>query len=69
MEEAMDIDDLFPKKKVTAVTLGEDITQLAIPELEERLAALATERQRVEEEIHKRKASKDAAEQIFKRSG
>ena len=64
----MDLDELFPKKKSTAIALGEDISRLSIPDLEERLAALATERQRVEEEIHKRKASKDAAEQIFKRS-
>jgi len=64
----MDLDELFPRKKVTAVTLGEDITRLSIPDLEERLSALAAERQRVEEEIHKRKASKDAAEQVFKRS-
>ena len=64
----MDLDELFPRKKVTAVTLGEDITRLSIPDLEERLSALAAERQRVEEEIHRRKASKDAAEQIFKRS-
>ena len=64
----MDLDDLFPRKKITAVTLGEDITRLSIPDLEERLSALATERSRVEEEIHKRKATLDAAEQIFKKS-
>jgi len=64
----MDLDDLFPKKKVAAVTLGEDISRLSIPDLEERLAALAAERMRVEEEIHKRKASQSAAEQLFKKS-
>ncbi len=64
----MDLDDLFPRKKTAAVTLGEDISRLSIPDLEERLGALATERSRVEEEIHKRKATLDAAEQIFKKS-
>ena len=64
----MDLDDLFPRKKIIAITLGEDISRLSIPDLEERLAALAAERSRVEEEIHKRKATLDAAEQIFKKS-
>lgn len=67
MENSMDLDDLFPKKKITGITLGEDISRLSVPDLEERLAALSIERQRVEEEIHKRKASRDAAEQVFKR--
>jgi uncharacterized small protein (DUF1192 family) len=65
----MDLDDLLPKKKSVAIALGEDISRLSIPDLEERLSALAAERQRVEEEIHKRKASKEAAESIFKRGG
>jgi uncharacterized small protein (DUF1192 family) len=64
----MDLDDLFAKKKPVAVQLGEDISRLSIPDLEERLAALASERQRVEEEIHKRRASLSAAESIFKRN-
>ncbi|MFO1170735.1 MAG: DUF1192 domain-containing protein [Hyphomicrobiaceae bacterium] len=63
----MDLDDLFSKKKSAAVQLGEDISRLSIPDLEERLAALAGERQRVEEEIHKRRASLSAAEDVFKR--
>ena len=64
----MDLDDLFPKKKVTAITLGEDISRYSIPDLEERLVALGVERQRVEEEIHKRKSTLAAAEKIFKKS-
>ncbi len=62
----MDLDDLFSKKKSAAVQLGEDISRLSIPDLEERLAALEGERQRVEEEIHKRRASLSAAEDVFK---
>ena len=64
----MDLDDLFSKKKSAAVQLGEDISRLSIPDLEERLQALAGERQRVEEEIHRRRASLSAAESIFKRN-
>lgn len=64
----MDLDDLFAKKKPAAVQLGEDISRLSIPDLEERLRALDGERQRVEEEIHKRQASLSAAESMFKRN-
>jgi uncharacterized small protein (DUF1192 family) len=67
MEAHMDLDELFPKKRVSAITLGEDISRLSVPDLEERLAALAGERQRVEEEIHKRRATRAAAEEVFKR--
>ncbi|MEZ5925615.1 MAG: DUF1192 domain-containing protein [Hyphomicrobiaceae bacterium] len=62
----MDLDDLFPKKTSAAITLGEDISRFSIPDLEERIQALVGEQRRVEEEIHKRRASKDAAERIFK---
>jgi uncharacterized small protein (DUF1192 family) len=62
----MDLDELFAKKKSPAIALGEDISRLSIPDLEERLAALEGERQRVEREIHKRRASLSAAEDIFK---
>lgn len=63
----MDLDELFAKKKSPAISLGEDISRLSIADLEERLAALAGERQRVEQEIHKRRASLTAAEDVFKR--
>ena len=62
----MDLDELFAKKKSLAIALGEDISRQSIPDLEERLAALEGERQRVEQEIHKRRASLSAAEDVFK---
>ena len=62
----MDLDELFAKKKSPAIALGEDISRLSIPDLKERLAALEGERQRVAEEIHKRRASLSAAEDVFK---
>lgn len=64
----MDIDELFPpKKKVAAPAIGESLATLSLADLESRLAQLADERARVEAEIAARKASRAAADDIFKR--
>ena len=60
----MDWDE--PTKKPSAVSLGEDLSTLGIGELEARVAALHTEIERVEGEIKRKKAQKDAAASLFK---
>ncbi|MEZ5776351.1 MAG: DUF1192 domain-containing protein [Hyphomicrobiaceae bacterium] len=62
----MDLDDLLPRKKPAGVTLGEDLSRLSIPDLEARLALLDDERRRVEAEIDARKATRAAADAVFK---
>jgi uncharacterized small protein (DUF1192 family) len=62
----MDPDDLRPKVKSAGVMLGEPLGSSSIPELEERLQALADERARIEAEISVKRRAKDAAAAIFK---
>ena len=63
----MDLDEGMKPKKLAGPVLGENIELLSVAELETRLAALAHERARVEAEILVRKASRAAAEGVFKR--
>lgn len=60
----MDWDE--PTKKPSAVTLGEDLSTLGIGELEARVEALHSEIARVENEIKRKKAQKEAAASLFK---
>lgn len=62
----MDLDELMKPKKPAGAVLGETIELLSVAELEARLMALADERVRVEAEIAARKASRAAAEGVFK---
>lgn len=61
----MDWDDAKPKKK-SAYELGADLSELSVKELDDYLALLATERQRVEAMLAKKKATQQAAHSAFK---
>ena len=61
----MDWEDARPKKK-PAHELGADLTVLSVKELEEYIAVLAAERQRVETMLATKKASQQAAHSAFK---
>jgi len=58
-------DDEAPRKRAT-FELGADLSTWSVAELEEYLAALAAERQRVETTIVAKKASQGAAQSVFK---
>ena len=62
----MDWDDLKPKPK-PGVTLGEPLANLAIAELEARIAALRQEIVRVEAELKAKRAHESAAAELFTR--
>ena len=61
----MDWEDARPKKK-PAHELGADLTVLSVKELEEYIAVLVAERQRVETMLAAKKASQQAAHSAFK---
>lgn len=58
-------DDDRPLKKVTH-EIGQDLSLLSVEELTERVALLKTEIARLEEAAAKKRASRDAANSIFK---
>ncbi|QPF92756.1 DUF1192 domain-containing protein [Bradyrhizobium commune] len=58
-------DDDRPRKKVTH-EIGQDLSLLSVEELTERVALLKTEIGRLEEAATKKRASRDAANSIFK---
>jgi uncharacterized small protein (DUF1192 family) len=62
---AIDPDDL-PKKKITH-EMGQDLTLLSINELTERIALLKEEIARLEGEMARKRASKSAADTLFKK--
>jgi uncharacterized small protein (DUF1192 family) len=62
---AMDDDDR-PKKKI-AHEIGQDLALLSVDELTERIALLREEIGRLEEALNKKRASRSAADQFFKR--
>ncbi len=55
-----------PKKKVVH-EVGQDLSQLSVFELKERIAALNAEIVRIETAVQKKESSKDAADNFFKR--
>ena len=63
----MDLDELFPKKKLPDIVLGEDISALSAHELEARIARLDAEIVRCREAITARAATKSAAESFFRK--
>ena len=58
-------DDDRPRKKVTH-EIGQDLSLLSVEELTERVALLKTEITRLEEATTKKRASRDAANSVFK---
>jgi uncharacterized small protein (DUF1192 family) len=58
-------DDDRPRKKVTH-EIGQDLSLLSVEELTERVALLKTEITRLEEAAAKKRASRDAANSVFK---
>jgi len=58
-------DDDRPRKKVTH-EIGQDLSLLSVEELTERVALLKTEIVRLEEATIKKRASRDAANSVFK---
>ena len=58
-------DDDKPKKKVTH-EIGQDLYLLSVEELTERIALLNSEIERLQQAAAKKRASKDAANSVFK---
>jgi len=63
----IDPDELLPRKKAPDIVLGEDLSAASVHELEARIAALETEISRCREAIVARRATKSAADSVFKR--
>jgi len=62
---AMDDDDR-PKKKITH-EIGQDLALISVRELEERIALLREEIERLEADIRKKQSSRNVADQFFKK--
>jgi len=63
----MDWDEVLPLKKSSQqITLGETLATMSVSDLEARIAALATEIDRVRSEINAKKAQQQAAAAFFK---
>jgi uncharacterized small protein (DUF1192 family) len=58
-------DDDRPRKKVSH-EIGQDLSLLSVEELTERVALLKSEIGRLEEAATKKRASRDAANSVFK---
>jgi uncharacterized small protein (DUF1192 family) len=58
-------DDDRPRKKVSH-DIGQDLSLLSVEELTERVALLSSEIERLQAAAAKKRASKDAANNIFK---
>jgi uncharacterized small protein (DUF1192 family) len=58
-------DDDRPRKKISH-EIGQDLYLLSVEELNERIALLASEIERLKEAAAKKRASKDAASSVFK---
>jgi uncharacterized small protein (DUF1192 family) len=58
-------DDDRPRKKITH-EIGQDLSLLSVEELTERVALLKAEIARLEEATTRKRASRDAANSVFK---
>jgi uncharacterized small protein (DUF1192 family) len=58
-------DDDRPRKKITH-EIGQDLSLLSVEELNERIALLTAEAERLREAAARKRASKDAANNFFK---
>lgn len=61
----MDLDDFRPRPK-PQIVVGEKLEALSVGELEERIAALRAEIERVEAELSAKRSRVAAAEALFK---
>jgi uncharacterized small protein (DUF1192 family) len=59
-------DDDLPQKKPRERVLGADLSNHSVEELNDYLAALAAEKQRVEAILAQKKASRETAHSVFK---
>jgi uncharacterized small protein (DUF1192 family) len=55
-----------PRKKIVH-EIGQDLSQLSVFELKERIAALSEEIARIEKTVQAKESSKSAADSFFKR--
>jgi|EndMetStandDraft_5_1072996.scaffolds.fasta_scaffold43251_3 uncharacterized small protein (DUF1192 family) len=62
----MSWDDDLPQKKRREMVLGADLSTFSVEELNEYLATLAAERERVEAVLAQKQASRSAAHSVFK---
>ena len=58
-------DDDKPRKKITH-EIGQDLSLLSVDELAERIALMTSEIERLQAAMSKKRASKEAANSIFK---
>jgi uncharacterized small protein (DUF1192 family) len=58
-------DDDRPRKKISH-DIGQDLSLLSVEELTERIALMNSEIERLQQAVTKKRASKDAANSIFK---
>lgn len=58
-------DDDKPKRKISH-EIGQDLSLLSVAELNERVALLHAEIERLQAAVAKKRASKDAANSVFK---
>jgi uncharacterized small protein (DUF1192 family) len=58
-------DDDRPRKKITH-EIGQDLSLLSVEELNERIALLTSEVERLQVAVTKKRASRDAANNFFK---
>ncbi len=63
-----DPEELLPKKPVTDIVIGEDLTAMSEFELTARIFALESEIARCREAIVARQATKAAADSFFRKS-
>lgn len=63
----IDPEELLPRKKLTDIVLGQDLSAYSEHELNERIAALESEVARSREAIAARRHTKSAADAFFKR--
>lgn len=59
-------DEELPQKQPRARTLGADLSNLSVEELNDYLAELASERARVEGVLAQKQASRQSADSVFK---
>jgi uncharacterized small protein (DUF1192 family) len=58
-------DDDKPRRKISH-DIGQDLSLLSVEELNERIALLSGEIERLQEAVAKKRASKDAANSVFR---
>ena len=67
MTMPIDPEELLPRKKAPDIVLGADLSTMSEHELEARISALDAEISRCREAILARRATRSAADSVFKR--